>query len=297
MSSGTSAVWARWARCKSWHESAVSELLAASLLDSSPQKEIWSGGHLHELPPRIAGFEGLYRSAWETGFRDMASSRNDIAIHEPDNTVHQLPRLNEATFSSLSKRLEEKIQSHAPAAINATKKEKSDRTRATSAKKPATNKDASFQRRNKRDSTGRVVKHKSDNGQQRSSSDRHGDQAELRREIELLGGTQADYDLVNSVESNSEIEDPSAKRSRKSDKVTKNGMSFEKDLSSILKEFSRAPQDEVHSTDSDPGSDSKRIAKGAGSGKSQFNNKGSSSIPVASAELSGKQASRASKMV
>ncbi|KAL9623109.1 MAG: hypothetical protein Q9160_002623 [Pyrenula sp. 1 TL-2023] len=225
------------------------------------------------------------------------ASQNDVASHASEGTGHQFPGLNEATFSSLSKKLMEKIQSHAPAATKVAKEKKSNMTKPASTGKSAAKTNASVQHGKKRDSTGRVLRHKSDNGQQKPSPGQHEDQAELRQEIELLGGTQADYDLVNGVESGSEIEDQSAKQPRKSSKATENGKIFEKDLSSILKEFSHAPQDDVQSTDSDSGSDPERVDRDVDIGKSQFNSKASGSIPVPSAQLSGKQASRASKMI
>lgn len=183
-------------------------------------------------------------------------SGKQSALQESTTAHEQLPGLDGTTLSKLTKKLEEKLR-HSKTTQNKNKQtEKSKPTLKKSPQDSTSQAKGNAPRGEKRDSAGKVVNYQNYQGKQPTSAGQEKEQNELRREIELLGGTKDDYDLVNGVESGSEIEGQVVKKSQGPRKVEKHGDSFDRELSSILKEFSHAPRDDSENEDSNDAKES-----------------------------------------
>lgn len=166
--------------------------------------------------------------------KDLA---NDSATNDSNATSEQLPDFDARTISKLSETLKEKIH-HQTSVKNKGKQTEKPKDSSARAK-------GNSQRGKKRDNARRVVEHQEHAKQQHNSRQWSGESS-LRHEIELLGGTEDDYDMVNTIESGSEFEGPDLKKSRNSKYANIHGTSFDKELSNILEEFSSTQQHELH---------------------------------------------------
>ncbi|KAL9115453.1 MAG: hypothetical protein Q9227_000774 [Pyrenula ochraceoflavens] len=167
---------------------------------------------------------------------DTASNKSTAPKNQPQTL------LGGSAFADLSSKIKKKIEQQSQPKSK-TKGEKLDRNGGNS----QTHRPREEGRGRKRDSSGKVVNGTSKDEKLPKSKSASDVQA-LREEINLLGGTSEDFDLVNNIDSASELEDGESGPIATAEKSQIEHKSFKKDLSTLLEEFSH--NKDLHDLDS-----------------------------------------------